>query len=240
MNVKKAIRSLARKAGLEISRYRPTETTDGRLVATLRAHRVDVVLDVGANIGQFGESLRDSGYRGRIVSFEPLSDAWSALRQTSAHDSLWDVAERCALGEAEGEVQLHIAGNSVSSSVLEMLSTHTKAAPDSAYVGMENVKVRTLDSVASQYLNPKSISFLKIDTQGYEDRVLRGATQLLDRIVGLQLEMSFVALYEGQLTFDDLRDRLTARGFELWGLSPGFVDPNTGRLLQVDATFFRA
>lgn len=239
MTLKKAVRSLAHKLGLEVSRYRPQDSPSARLVTMLAAHNIDVVFDVGANIGQFAGSLRDNGYQGRIVSFEPLSDAWATLKRVSADDPLWTIAERCAVGEEEGEVELHIAGNSVSSSVLDMLSTHENAAPESSYVGTETVRVLTLDSAAPAYLTSECVVFLKIDTQGYEDRVLRGANSLLGKIRGIQLEMSLVALYEGQLTFDDLRTELTSRGFELWGLSPGFVDPRTGRLLQVDATFFR-
>jgi hypothetical protein len=82
--------------------------------------------------------------------------------------------------------------------------------------------------------------FLKIDTQGYEDRVLRGAVELLPRAVGLQLEMSLVSLYEGQRRFDEMYVELVGKGFELWSMSPAFVDPRSGRLLQVDATFFRS
>jgi hypothetical protein len=93
--------------------------------------------------------------------------------------------------------------------------------------------------MAMEYLRPDSITMLKIDTQGYEDRVLRGASGMMDRIVGLQVVLSLVPLYEGQLLFENLLEQIKSAGFELWGLWPEFTDPQSGRLLQVDATFFR-
>ena len=205
----------------------------------LSTHNVNLVFDVGANIGQFGRSLREAGYRGRIVSFEPLSAAWEQLAAASSKDSLWEVAPRAAIGSEDGEIDLHVAGNSVSSSALEMLSMHENTAPESRYVGSEKAPLRRLDSVGLEYLRPDSVPILKIDTQGYEDRVLHGASGIMDRIMGLQIELSLVPLYEGQMLFNDLIDYVKTAGFDLWGLWPEFTDPRSGRLLQVDATFFR-
>jgi hypothetical protein len=97
-----------------------------------------------------------------------------------------------------------------------------------------------LDSIVFDYLDAGSRAFLKIDTQGYEDQVLKGATTLLGRIIGLQVELSLVPLYEGQQLFDDLSRRLRSLDFELWSIAPVFVDPKTGRLLQADVTFYRS
>jgi FkbM family methyltransferase len=161
------------------------------------------------------------------------------LLRASESDARWEIAPRAAIGDHEGEVEMHIAGNSVSSSALGMLDSHAKAAPDSAYVGNERVRLAPLDTMARAYLQPETVSFLKIDTQGYEDRVLDGASELLGTICGLQLELSFVPLYEGQQLFDGLVERLRGLGFSIWAIWPGFYDPDTGRMLQVDATFFR-
>ena len=87
-------------------------------------------LDVGANTGQFAQDLRASGYRGHIVSFEPLSDAHAALLVTASWDPLWDVADRCAVGAGDRWAEINIAGNSYSSSLLPMLDLHREAAPN--------------------------------------------------------------------------------------------------------------
>ena len=237
--MKSFVKRLIRFFGFELRHYNPVSSESARLTRMLLAHKVNLVLDVGANTGQFGRFLRDGGYRGRIVSFEPLFAAWEQLSEASRKDSLWEVASRTAIGSEDGEIEIHVAGNKESSSVLKMLDLHVKIAPESRYVGNERVPLRRLDSIASDYLRPDSVVFLKIDTQGYEDRVLQGATGLFDRFVGLQLELSLIPLYEGQRLFDDLLAEVKGKGFDLWSIWPVFTDQNTGRLLQVDATLFR-
>jgi FkbM family methyltransferase len=240
MNIRGLVRSCFRQMGLDVRRFHPGASTGAALIASLKAHRVNLVLDVGANTGQFGSHLRELGYLGRIVSFEPLTAAHEQLLEAASGDPLWTVAERMAVGSTEGEIQIHIAGNSVSSSVLPMLDAHSAAAPESVYVGTETVPVHTLDLAARSYLQTGSVSFLKVDTQGYEEQVLHGAAELLKSVQGLQIELSFVPLYEGQRLYDEMISELSALGFEIWGIAPAFVDPRTGRLLQVDATFFRS
>lgn len=233
------VRRFIRSTGLDLHRYRPETSEAGRLASMLSAHRVDLVLDVGANTGQFAQSIRKAGYRGRLVSFEPLSTAHEQLLRNSRGESQWEIAPRVAIGNHEGEIEIHIAGNSVSSSALVMLQSHVTAAPSSGCVSNERVRLSRLDTMARSYLHPGTVPFLKIDTQGYEDRVLDGATDLLAKVSGLQLELSFVPLYEGQQLFDALVERLRALGFSIWAIWPGFHDPHTGRMLQVDVTFFR-
>jgi FkbM family methyltransferase len=179
------------------------------------------------------------GYSGRIISYEPLAEAHARLLAASARDPAWQVAERVVVGGATGNAEMKVAGNSVSSSVLTMLSSHSDAAPGSGTVATERVEVRTLDSLALPLLDPGARVFIKIDTQGYEDRVLDGANALLGRACGVQLELSLVPLYEGQASREALMARMEAAGFSVWSLWPGFFDPVNGRLLQFDATFFR-
>jgi len=205
----------------------------------LDSHNVNLIFDVGANTGQFGVSLRELGYKHRIVSFEPLTAAWEELKITSRNDPLWDVASRAAIGNKTDEIDINISKNSQSSSVLNMLETHSTAAPESKFIGVERVPLRTLDHLALEYLDSNTTSFLKIDTQGYEDRVLEGARKILEKISGLQLELSLVPLYQDQSLYDDLIEKLKNIGFNLWSIQPVFVDQDSGRLLQVDATFFR-
>lgn len=237
--LKNIVKSAIRGLGFDLRRFHPASSDTAQLMAMLISHEINLVVDVGANTGQFGMMLRENGYRGRIVSFEPLSVAREQLLKVSRNDLLWEVASQAAIGSEGGEIEIHIAENSQSSSVLDMLDSHVSAAPESCYVGNERVPIQRLDSLLPNYLHRDSVPFLKIDTQGYEDRVLKGASGILDRIVGLQLELSLVPLYEGQRLFDELSKQVTTLGFELWSISPVFADPQTGRLLQADATFFR-
>lgn len=228
-----------RRAGINLTRYRAETSESGRLVSMLATCGVDLVLDVGANTGQFAQELRVSGYQGRIVSFEPLSSAHAHLLRASRGDANWTIAARAAIGGEDGEVSINVAGNSVSSSVLGMLHRHAEAAPESAYVGSERVPLRRLDTLAADHMHGSQGVFIKIDTQGYEPHVLDGATDLLKAVKGLHLELSLVPLYEDQTLYGDLVQRLESLGFSIWAIWPGFCDPKTGRMLQVDATFFR-
>ena len=230
---------MLRRTGFELSRFSVEQSENARFISMLSTHNVNLIFDVGANAGQFGVLLREIGFDGKIVSFEPLSDARESLQNISRNDPLWQIALQTAIGEENGEIEIQIAGNSHSSSVLDMLDTHVRAAPDSKYIGKEKVALRTLDSIAPDYMDSNSISFIKIDTQGYETQVMNGAKKLMSQIVGLQVEISLVPLYKGQCLFDEMLKKLKNDGFELWSISTVFSDPNTAQLLQVDATFFR-
>ena len=227
------------RVGFELRRFSVEQSENARFISMLRTHNVNLIFDVGANAGQFGVLLREIGFDGKIVSFEPLSDARENLLNISKNDPLWQIALQTAIGEENGEIEIQIAGNSHSSSVLDMLDTHVRAAPDSKYIGKEKVALRTLDSIAPDYMDSNSIAFIKIDTQGYETQVMNGAKKLMSQIVGLQVEISLVPLYKGQCLFDEMLKKLKNDGFELWSISTVFSDPNTAQLLQVDATFFR-
>jgi len=238
--LKHLVRQVFHKMGLDIHRYvAPAPLPLSQIISSFRKFEIDLVLDVGANIGQFASEIRESGYAGKIISFEPLSSAHSSLLQASTGDPKWDVYPRCALGDHDGEVEINIAGNSYSSSLLPMMESHRSAAPDSEYQGKESAPIKTLDSVAEEYLKNSRAPFLKIDTQGFEWQVLDGARTTLPQIKGVLLELSLVPLYEGQHLWMDLLKRLEGEGFELWTFEPVFSDPRDGRTLQVDGIFYR-
>ncbi len=227
---------------MDIRRYVPPVSSSPSLppiISSLHRFGIDLVLDVGANRGQFASEIRRGGYSGNIVSFEPLSEAHGDLLQASHGDTNWEVYSRCALGNQTGEVEINVAGNSLSSSILPMLESHRSAAPESAYKGKETAPIKTLDTIAGPYLKNSRVPFLKIDTQGFEWQVLDGASATLPKIRGLLLELSLVPLYEGQHLWLESIKRLEAAGFVLWGFKPVFHDPHDGRTLQVDGIFFR-
>ena len=136
------------RSGFELRRFSVEQSENGRLIRMLKYNNVNLIFDVGANTGQFGLLLRDFGFDEEIVSFEPLSDARTRLLKNSNNDPFWKVAPQVAIGEQNGEIEIQIAGNSQSSSVLNMLDAHINAAPDSRYVGKEKVALRKLDSIA--------------------------------------------------------------------------------------------
>lgn len=233
------VRTILRHAGLTVHRYSPATVHDARIQALLAHHQIDLVLDVGANSGQYAVALRRAGYAGHILSFEPLRDAWEQCKANASRDPLWSVAPQMALGATEGRVEIHVAKNSVSSSILPMHDTHRAAAADASYVGIESVDLRRLDRVAREAIDSARRPFLKIDTQGYEREVLEGASDVIDRLWGIQLEISLTPLYEGSPTLADILRLMEQSGFVPQALLPGFSELRSGRMLQVDGLFFR-
>ncbi len=237
--LKKFVRNAINKAGFDLHRLTPASNASFQLLKALNRFEMDLVFDVGANVGQFASELRSVGYLGELVSFEPLSVAHQALAAAAARDAKWHVHPRCAIGDYDGEIEINIASNSVSSSVLPMLKAHSSAAKESAYVGSERAPIRKLDSVVPEYLANARRPFIKIDTQGFEWQVLDGAVQILPIIHGILCELSLISLYEGQRLWMDMIHRLETEGFTLWSIQKGFTDPRDGRTLQCDAIFFR-
>ena len=121
-----------------------------------------------------------------------------------------------------------------------MLKSHQDAFPWANYIGTEDVPIRRLDSVSPEFLPPNGLSFLKIDVQGFEKQVLAGAKSTIDdHCVGMQLELSFMPLYEGAMLIREALDLVYSLGFTLTGLLPCFMDARNGRMLQADGVFFR-
>jgi FkbM family methyltransferase len=236
-----AVRSWVRShAGLDVQRYPQSDPLHG--LSLLLGHlEIDLVIDVGANDGGYAGALRRLGYGGQIVSFEPLSEPFARLRAAAEGDTRWEVV-RSAVGDDEGEIVIHVAGNDgASSSALPMLETHLNAAPGAAYVTDETVPLHRLDGLLADRVEGRRC-FLKMDVQGFEHAVLDGATGLLSggRVLGVQAEMSLVPLYEGSMLWRETVDRMSGSGYELASLIPGFTDPTSGRLLQADGVFVRS
>lgn len=230
--VRVAVRRQLARRGFEIRRH-----TAARRQAVLTKHEVDLVLDAGAARGGYGTGLRTFGYTGRIVSFEPLAEAFTALSATIADDPSW-TAQRLALGAKTGSATIKIASNSDSSSLLPMLDAHRAAAPTIDYVAEETITVARLDDVAAKDVGSARHPFLKIDTQGFEREVLEGGAETVERCVGLQLELSLVPLYDGGMLIDEAIGWAYTRGFHLVGIEQGYSAP-TGEILQVDGIFVR-
>jgi FkbM family methyltransferase len=236
--MKHAIKKLLHQLGIDLRRYANSDFA--RVKRLFDYYHIDVVLDVGANTGQYYKFLRDSGYSGKVVSFEPLSDAYSQLIKMSKKHPAWEIAPRTAIGNSEGEISINIAGNSQSSSLLQMLDKHKETYPTSVYVGSETVKITKLDCIATNYIADNNKVFLKLDVQGYEQQVLEGSIGILPQVKGIQLEMSLVPLYQGELLFREMLDYMEHLGYSLHWLKPVIFDPNTDQMLQLDGIFFKS
>ncbi len=239
MRIKKLILKMLRSVGYDIVFYRHTHHPLARRKWILDAYGVNMVLDVGANNGQFGETLREIGYRGKIVSFEPLPEAYGVLKsKADRDDGSWQV-RNFALGDREERSTIHVAGNSYSSSILPMLPAHERAEPEARYVRDVGIEIRTLDAIFRPGWRTDGGIYIKIDTQGFEKRVLDGAANSLPFIDTIQLEMSLTPLYEGEMPFEDMYGLIKRKGYRVVAIEPGFADPESGEMLQMDAIFHR-
>ena len=239
MYVRGFVQNLFQRLGWDVRRVGYPSSEEVLLKQFLTVTRPNVVFDVGANVGQYGLTVRKCGFEGRIVSFEAVASVHARLSAVAARDHDWLVAPCCALGRTTGKSTINVAANSVSSSLLPMQDAHRQASPNSDYVAREAVRVERLDDIAQPLLPEDGRLLLKVDTQGYEEEVLAGAELLLKRVSAMQLELSLVPLYQGAPDLRRILELCENFGFQLHGLIPGFFEEKTGRLLQMDGLFFR-
>jgi FkbM family methyltransferase len=203
------------------------------IVRNLEESNISNVIDVGANVGQFGLDIRRHGFEGQIVSYEPVRETFGILAQTIMRHQPWKVMQ-LGLGAAESERKINVSGNSgLSSSILEMASLHLENFPDSATISQENISISTIDNQLDFLgLRPQEI-MLKLDVQGFESEVLKGASQSLSKIPLCYLEVSITPLYEGEVSFLPILIELSKYGHEVIDVFRG-IKASNGKLLQLD------
>ena len=233
-------RRLARALGYDLIPRRKLKDLDAQLVATLERQGVDAVVDIGANLGQYATRLRAAGWRGPVLSIEPIPEVHAALVRRAATDPAWEIAPPMAIGAEGGETLLEVSAESDMSSTLRQSALLREISPSSAVVRRIAVPQRRLDELDALRLRPWRRLFVKIDVQGSEPAVLAGMDGLWPRVQGLQLEMALVPLYEGERPWLDTIAGLAARGFAPHLLFPGYFARALGRQVQLDAVFYRA
>lgn len=209
-----------------------------RRIQILRSRGINLVLDIGANRGQYATRMRASKYLDRIVSFEPGAEAFRELQKLSAGDPLWQSVQ-LALGDANGTAPFYVSRENACSSLMKVLPLSVEADARSEAISMDTVSVQRLDSIFDQFAAEGDRVFVKIDAQGFGQRILDGAAQCLERIAGFQIEMELVPLYEGEVLFEEMLPWFGRHGFSLFAVEPGFSHPTSGRLLSMDGIFCR-
>lgn len=228
--------------GADLRNPAAIETAAQRLVLRelLRRLRIGCVLDVGAHEGGYGQLLRDIGYAGEIVSLEPVDEPFAVLEGRARLDPRWRV-HKLALGERTESLSLNVTRERNFSSFLRPAAHAVERFPGGPQVERrEYVPVVPLAEVFDELTAhvPSSRAFLKVDTQGFDDRVLRGAGDRLEGIDGLQLELALRPLYEGQPTLEEGLSRARELGFEPVHLAPVARDERL-RLIEVDCLMVR-
>lgn len=198
---------------------------------------IKTVIDVGSYIGSFAYAIRHFLPDVQIYSFEPLPDNYQKLvKNLTPFDNFQ--AFNTALGDKSGELQFNRSEFSPSSSALDMGDLHREAFPHTAHTTRVRVPVTRLDDTLKELRLIPPV-FLKIDVQGFEDAVLRGAGQLLKRVDYLEIEVSYQPLYTGQVLFDTIYQMLGETGFRFAGNLDSMLSPLDGSILQSDAIFIK-
>ncbi len=236
--IKESLRNLGRTIGLEVRMSSPNSRDDLRLLHFMEMMRINTVLDVGANDGGFARMLLATGYKGRVISFEPIPRAHSELVEASKGSKNWSVAPRLALSDENGEANFNITQGDTSSSLLEPLESFVSDTPHVKVSEVVQVPTRRLDDLEDIDFDPAR-TLLKLDVQGGEAKVLSGANRMLQSTAGILTEMSLMPLYEGQPEWRTVDRIITEHGFEIWDIWPGYRSPNTRRLTQIDGLYFK-
>jgi FkbM family methyltransferase len=225
-----------RRAGLDVIRYPSARLRGGQTSLVIDTMGIDVVLDVGGNIGQYGEFLRSLGYRGRIVSFEPVTQNAEQLERIAEGDGAWTVV-RTALGAANSEAPINVTRATVMSS-LRRPAEPTGLGEDIDVVYSEIVPIRRLDSIFDEYVRADEQVFLKMSVQGWDLDVLAGAAGCLHRVNAVQSIVSIVPLYEGMADWLASLTTLRELGFVPTGFFP-LLHQGTVHVAEFEAVLVR-
>ena len=236
--MKKIIRNLFNKLGVDLHKYPPDRNLVIHRRGLIKTLEIDCVWDFGASDGKYGRELRADGYSGLMISCEPLHESYRKLKQSSASDQSWKLFQG-AVGSETKELDLVLSGNLDSSSLLDMKKRHIDAYPSSAAKGKQTAKVATWESLIQEYKVNSGRWLAKVDVQGYEREVFKGAGSAMESLQIIEIELSFFELYQGQPLFQEMHQYFEANGFFLYWMEPGFIDHSKHEILQVECLYLR-
>lgn len=215
MDLKSSVlKTLRRHAGIDLVRARKNPS----VIDFIENRRINIVLDVGANTGQFGRSLRNRGYTSQIISFEPVKEAFEELKSVAHGDDLWTIFN-LALGASSGVMMINVSKNSQFSSFNHLTATGRRFDANAEFKGSESVIVKTLDEAAPTTDSSSNI-LLKVDTQGFERPVLEGAKETLKNVSGVLLELPIIKFYKDNWSFHEAVAYMEKAGFVLAQVHP--------------------
>lgn len=229
--IKKYIKILLHAIGFDVKKYTPPN------YGWIKERNITVVIDIGANIGQFAKLIDDVLPGVRIYSFEPIKSCYDELVKKCRSLNL--KAFNFALGEKEDKTEIHVSQHSPSSSLLEMAELHKELYEYTQLSTKESIVVKTLDGIASELNLSNQNYMVKIDVQGFEDKVIKGGENTIKNAQIILIEMSYQTLYNGQLLFSGLNKFLEQLGFEFAGNFEQYTDPNNGRVVYSDSIFLK-
>lgn len=208
------------KIGYDVVHFSGQHNLRAHLCKVIDTYQIDKIIDVGANEGQFGEFLRSIGFKGGIYSFEPVAAAFEKLSTVSSSDKNWFVYN-FALGATSGETFINVSKYTSFSSILSPSDYALGRWSNSHVDHQEKIAIKTLDECCAEGLISESDSvFLKMDTQGYDLEVFKGAHSMLSQVRGILSELSLIAVYDGMPNYMQSLSTFEAAGFAVSGFYP--------------------
>lgn len=201
----------------------------------LRRQNIKTFIDIGAFIGEYVDYAHRLYPEAKIYAFEPLKEAYHTLEDKKKHMNNLKIFN-LALGETKMKSVIYRSSYPPSSSLLSMGSIHKQNFPHTAKLSKDYVIVNRLDDVLQEESLKQNI-FIKIDTQGYEEKVIKGGKETIKKTSIIQTEVSFVPLYKKQALFDDIYKILTQLGFIFFGIRNQIISPLDGHPLQAHVYF---
>lgn len=236
--IKKQLKAGLHAMGYDVLSYN-IHTSEEILIQTiLRRFAIQTIIDVGANEGQFAARLIELGFRGRILSFEPISEVYQTLVKNASAFPQWETVNM-GIGSEERELVLNVSENLASSSLFAVDKKSLEADPTTRTTRQERIRVTTIDKFLSDHTSLNKELLLKLDIQGFELEALKGSSNSLSQFRLIQVELSFIKVYEGAPLYREVISFLEEHNFELFTFIPAFVDAKTGRMLQADGIFVR-
>jgi FkbM family methyltransferase len=243
MNIQRSIHKCLRKLGMDIIRYPHPDWLALRehLLTVFSTLNVNCVFDVGAHRGFYASFLRAAGFEGRIVSFEPIRRNFLELQERSSTDSEWH-SYPIALADRAGKFTMNVTRRTEFCSFLSPNAyCMAQFGEKGEVVETETVQIERLDGIFDECV--KGIArprvMLKMDTQGYDLKVLEGATGCSDFIQAVQSEISFRHIYDGMPNFEESLGRMAQMGFGLTGLFPVTRDKRL-RVIEMDCVMIKS
>lgn len=233
MKITKLARKPLNLIGIDIKKYRPAVDH----LKWLEKYNIKTAIDIGAHTGQFAKEIRGKLPQAKIYSFEPLKDCYQELLQNMSGDKNFE-AYNFALGDRESKQEINRSTSSPSSSLLPMENLHEEMYPHTKGGSKEEIEVKRLDDVFKNYNLEKEI-LVKIDVQGYEDKVIDGGINIISQTKIALLEVSFQELYKGQALFGEIYDIMKKMGFRYQGRIQQRINPETGEVLYEDSIFIK-
>jgi FkbM family methyltransferase len=224
---------IAQFFGYEIFNVKKHASLNSHLSNLINFYDIDVIIDVGANEGQFAKRMRQNGFKGRIFSFEPVQETFERLKLAAKNDDKWSI-HKLALGDKKETAFINVSVSSDLSSILKPNDFGALKYPKIESSYQEEIEVDLLDNfVNSNFLSSNKI-LLKMDTQGYDLNVFRGGLNIMGSVRCILSEISLIPIYDGMPSYKESLAEYEKHNFLISGFYPVSRNKSNMAIIEMD------